>query len=251
MVGEIDELEEDIGWSISCLEGVMDVEEGKLEEELRWQTRNHDRNQVLCVALYPNTVFNEMWFLTVDPFIRVSVFIAKLSERQYCWRVFEDFHCQEWIQFFDIHRCLFMRLHFSIGGYGCRRTSRRRQSIHLSRIQVLFADLVHRRKVRRMPLYFLICFQPASTLLHGHIALAIPSLPETDPQILEHWGYADEDHLGKSFQAKDFDLELLRDVQRVSWILHVGLVSVCLSSSAKSMETSAAPYLEIHRPIVV
>ena len=35
---------------------------------------------------------------------------------------------------------------------------------------------------------------PFSTLLHGHIALAIPSLLETDPQILEHWGYADEDH---------------------------------------------------------
>ena len=34
VVGEVDELEEDVGWSISCLEGVMDVEEGKLEEEL-------------------------------------------------------------------------------------------------------------------------------------------------------------------------------------------------------------------------
>ena len=34
MVGEVDGLEEDVGWSISCLEGVMDVEEGKLEEEL-------------------------------------------------------------------------------------------------------------------------------------------------------------------------------------------------------------------------
>ena len=51
------------------------------------------------------------------------------------------------------------------------------------------------------------CFWPASTLLHGHIALANPSLPETDPQILEHWGYADEDHLGKSFQEMDFGLE--------------------------------------------
>ena len=48
---------------------------------------------------------------------------------------------------------------------------------------------------------------PASTLLHGHIALTIPSLLETDPQILEHWGYADEDHLGKSFQATDSGLE--------------------------------------------
>ena len=30
---------------------------------------------------------------------------------------------------------------------------------------------------------------PTSTLLHGHIALAIPSLLGSDPQILEHWGY--------------------------------------------------------------
>ena len=78
-----------------------------------------------------------MWFLTIDPFIGISVFIAKLSKRQYCWRVFEDFHSQEYIQFLDIHRCLFMRLHFSIGGYDYRRTARFRQSIHFSIIQVL------------------------------------------------------------------------------------------------------------------
>ena len=48
--------------------------------------------KVLRVAWNPNPVFNEMWFLTIDPFIRLSVFIAKLSERQYCWRVFEDLH---------------------------------------------------------------------------------------------------------------------------------------------------------------
>ena len=57
-------------------------------------------------------------------------------------------------------------------------------------------------------------FWPASTLLHGHIALATQSLPETDPQILEHLGYADEVHLGKSFRAKDFGLECQRDAQR-------------------------------------
>ena len=50
-------------------------------------------------------------------------------------------------------------------------------------------------------------FWPASTLLYGHIALATPSPPETDPKILEHWCYADEDHLGKSFQAMDSGLE--------------------------------------------
>ena len=77
--------------------------------------------------------------------LRISVFIAKLSERQYCWRVFEDFQSQEYVQFFDIHNCLFMRLHFSIGCYDYRRTTRHRQSIHFSRIQVLFAGHVHRR----------------------------------------------------------------------------------------------------------
>ena len=103
------------------------------------------RNEVLRVAWYPNPVFNEMWFLTIDPFVGIPVFIAKVSERQYCWRVFKDFHSQEYIQFFDIHRCLFVRLHFSIGCYDCRRTIRLRQSIHFSKIQVLSADHVHRR----------------------------------------------------------------------------------------------------------
>ena len=63
----------------------------------------------------------------------------------------------------------------------------------------------------------LLCFSPfickhcwpASTLLRGHLALATLSPPETDPQILERWGYADEVHLGKSARAKDFGLELL------------------------------------------
>ena len=67
----------------------------------RWLARNHDRNEVLCVALFPSPVFDEMWFLTIDPFVGISVFIAKLSERQYCWRILEDFHSQEYIQFFD------------------------------------------------------------------------------------------------------------------------------------------------------
>ena len=99
----------------------MDVEEGKLEEELTDKpgTRTRTKFSVLHCIRIP--FFNEMWCLTVDPFTRISVFIAKLSERQYCWRVFEDFHSQEYIQFFDIHCSLFMRLHFSIGGYDYRR----------------------------------------------------------------------------------------------------------------------------------
>ena len=49
----------------------------------------------------------------------------------------------------------------------------------------------------------LIHFWPASTLLHGHLALATLSLLVTDSQILERWGYADEVHLGKYIRAKD------------------------------------------------
>ena len=68
-------------------------------------------------------------------------------------------------------------------------------------------------KVRRMLLCFspliFVHFWPASTLLHGHLALVIPSLPETDPHFLERWGCADEVHLGKKIRAKDFGLELV------------------------------------------
>ena len=94
-------------------------------------------------------------------------------------------------------------------------------------------------------------FWLASTRLHGHLALATLSPPETDPYILEHWGYPDEVHLGKSFRAKDFGLECQRDVQRLLRILHIGPVSVCLSSSVKSLKTLAAPYPERRNPIVV
>ena len=52
-------------------------------------------------------------------------------------------------------------------------------------------------------------FWPASTLLRRHLALALAILspPETDPQILERWDYADEVHLGKYNRTKDFGLE--------------------------------------------
>ena len=71
-------------------------------------------------------------------------------------------------------------------------------------------------KVRRMLFYFSPLISgyilPYSMLLHGHIALAFLSPPETDPQILERWSYADEVHLGKSFQAMAFGIECQHDV---------------------------------------
>ena len=47
----------------------------------------------------------------------------------------------------------------------------------------------------------------------SHLALATLYPLKTDPQILERWGYADEVHLGKFFQSKDFGLEFWYDVQ--------------------------------------
>ena len=41
------------------------------------------------------------------------------------------------------------------------------------------------------------------------------SLPETDPQVLEHWCYAEEDHLGKLLQAMVFGPECWRDAKRL------------------------------------
>ena len=63
--------------------------------------------------------------------------------------------------------------------------------------------------------FIFVNFWPASTLLHGLRALATLSPPETDPQILERWGHADDVHLGKSVRAKDFGLECMRDVQQL------------------------------------
>ena len=121
------------------------IEEGKLEEELVDKPGTTIGTKISVLRCIRIPFLMRCGFLTVDPFIRVSVFIAKLSERQYCWRILEDFHCQEYLQLFDINCGLFMRLHFSIGCYDCRGTSRRRQGIHFSRIQVLFAGYVHRR----------------------------------------------------------------------------------------------------------
>ena len=69
MGGEVDELEEDVGRSISCLESVMGVEVDKLEEELvdKPGTTIGTKFSVLHCIRIP--FLNEMWFLTVDPLV--------------------------------------------------------------------------------------------------------------------------------------------------------------------------------------
>ena len=70
-------------------------------------------------------------------------------------------------------------------------------------------------------------FWPASTLLRGHFALATLSPPETDPQILERWGCADEVHLGKYIRERmvvsNFSVTCnsFREIHTLDWFLHV------------------------------
>ena len=57
----------------------MGVEVGKLEEELADKPGTTIGTKFFRITLYSYTVSDEMWFLTVDPLIWVSMFIAKLS----------------------------------------------------------------------------------------------------------------------------------------------------------------------------
>ena len=109
------------------------------------QARNHDRNEVLCVALYPNTVF--LWDVVFWPLIHSYEYPCSSQSfpSDKTAGVSSRLSLSRKIQLFDINCGLFMRLHFTIGCYDCRWTFRRRQSFQFSRIQVLFADLVHRR----------------------------------------------------------------------------------------------------------
>ena len=78
-VGEEGEDEEDEEERLSCFIGVRKDDEDVEEELVKPGTTIG--NEVLRVTDYPNSVFNEMWFLTIDPFVGIPVFIAKLSER--------------------------------------------------------------------------------------------------------------------------------------------------------------------------
>ena len=77
------------------------------------------------------------------------------------------------------------------------------------------------------PLSFIHCW-PASTLLRGHLPLATLSPSETDPQILERWGCADEVHLGKKKSERriwvsnhSVTCNSYREFHTLDWFLHV------------------------------
>ena len=86
---------------LSCEDGVGGDESDELDEEdVVDKLGDLDRYVVFRITLYVITVFNETWSSIIGPLICISVTLAKLSEQQHCWRIFEDFQCQEYIQFF-------------------------------------------------------------------------------------------------------------------------------------------------------
>ena len=220
----------------------------------RWQAWNHNRSEVLRIAQYPNPVLNEMWFLTVDTFIRISVFIAKAFRATTMLACFRGLS-KEYIQFFDIRCYLFMRLHFTIGCYDYRRTTRlvnlsisaslkslllimcidapesttnsRSSGLRFDPGRHLFSE--GGKNVALFSPLILCYFWPPSTLLRGHLALATLSPLETDPQILEHWRYADEVHSpGQINPSEGFWSRILvwRAIAFVSFTRWIGL---CMS----------------------
>ena len=97
------------------------------------------------IAGNPNPVFE--WDVVFDHWSihRENPFSSQSFPSNNTAGVFSKTFIVKNFQFFEIHCCLFMHLHFSIGGYDYRRIARFRQSIHFSITQVLFADHMHRR----------------------------------------------------------------------------------------------------------
>ena len=127
-----------------ALKGVMGVEEGKLEEELvdKPRTTIGTKFSVLHCTRIPFLMRCGFWPL-------IHSYEYPCSSQSFpgdkTAGVFSRTFIVKNIPNSLTHCGLFMRLHFSIGCYDYRRTTRLRQRIHFSRIQVLFADHVHRR----------------------------------------------------------------------------------------------------------
>ena len=79
MVGEVDELEEDVGWSISCLEGVMDVEEGKLEGGVVDKPGTIIATCFTCNRRRKSACWTNSW--QVFP----NIFRSNFGEHRLCW----------------------------------------------------------------------------------------------------------------------------------------------------------------------
>ena len=153
---------------------------------------------------------------------------------------------------FDIHNCLFMPLHFSIGGYEglhdfvkisisaslksflliiCidapeSTTNSRSSNFRIDAGRHLFSE-GEKNVALRCSINLKHIFGQLPRCFAGTL-LATLSLLVNDPLILEHGGYAHEVHLGKCNRTRDFGLEFLCDVQKLreshtlDWLRHVG-----------------------------
>ena len=197
--------------------------------------------------------FSEIWFLTIDPFTRISVssqsflsdntagvfsrtFIVKNFSNSLTYTIASSCVCTSPLAVMTIvglHDFVKVSISASLKSFLLIICIDAPESTTNSRSPGLRFDAgKHQFSEGEKMLLFLaplslIHFWPASTLLHGHLALATLSPPETDPQILERCGYAHEVHLGKKIRAKDFVLEFecdaqsLREFYALDWFLHV------------------------------
>ena len=146
----------------------------------RWQAWSHDRNENPSYIVF-ESVFNETWFLTVDPLMWVSMFIAKLCERQYCWPL-SKLHpiLRHWLS--ERSSDFSMSPRFPIQRPVTHRSPQQVDKLLMTQVDT------NSQKMRRMLFYVSASGWrnlANSTLLRGHLALVTLSPPETDPQF---WG---------------------------------------------------------------
>ena len=198
-------------------------------------------------------------FLTIDPFVGIPVFIAKLSERQYCWRVLEDFHCQEYFQFFDTSSCVCTSPLAVMTIVGLHDFVKESMSALLkSFLLIMCIDAPESTtKSRSSGLRF-----DASKHIFSegekNVALSCPwnfntmwtsfhaaSRAPCSCHSVSSWERS-SNFGALGLRSSGSPGQILRDVRQLLWS-----VSACLSFSAKPMKTTAAAYPEIRTPIVV
>ena len=210
MGGEVDELEEDVGWSISCLEGVMMLKKASLRKNsLINEEPRSERSSPYCTVseylFYWDVVFDR-WSTRMSIRVHRKAFQATIlltyPRGLSLSRIYPILLYKLWpLHTSALHHWLLKQsLDFSTSSkfpiqrnsnpscWACASTLRSLQQILFSLVKGLMAQAVSNfQKVRRMLFYLypliLGYFWPTSTLLRGHMALAIPSLLWTEPQI--------------------------------------------------------------------
>ena len=194
-----------------------------------------------------------MWFLTIDHFIRVSVssqsfpsdntagvfsrtFIVKKRSNSLTYTIASSCVCTSplavvtIVGLHDFVKVSISALLMSFVLIICI-DAPESTTILVPQVQELMQASTYFPETRRMLLFLapliLSHFGPASTLLRRQLALATLSPPETDPQILERWGYAHEVHVGNISERRilvsNFDMTCnsLCEFHTLDWLRHV------------------------------